>query len=282
MRSEMAQMEAQVGRRCQSNISFCRLQMDHIPYYESHVNPPIRIPYLVREEHLYDGIEWETFPERKHIKWPSIGDLTPGTRKPVGAEHLVNLLSVAQSWLFFGMIEHVQRLLIPDAKTFDRNVYIDRSNSSISFLTTKPLGQMLLRWEMQTRLGSRSDQTGVARVIIACLEAAWKRSAALYELAQAQVKLQWINVQAYELTRTMVLCFFTLFQALSKPGLRHGLRSGPDGWHEIDLLNDRLRAAGSCRVLPARSDFPKQEHVECGVCCKRPRPSRTSRIPSLL
>ncbi len=68
-----------------------------------------------------------------------------------------NAYSVVQSWLFFGLLEEVRKLLLPEASSFERGEFIERDSGSRVNLTTKAVPDMLVEWELQDHDAKRQN-----------------------------------------------------------------------------------------------------------------------------
>lgn len=72
--------------------------MDHIPRPRNPYYPPIEVPYVVTQEHTYDGLGFSGFPQRKHF------DAERLKKAEYHSDQWNNALSFLQAWGFFGML----------------------------------------------------------------------------------------------------------------------------------------------------------------------------------
>lgn len=107
--------------------------MEHILYSRCPVQPPVKVPFLCREDDVYDGLDFETFPERKgwmsHRRssaWLDCEDQEASRR--------------AQTWLYFGTLSALL------GEVVDTNRFLESNHQAPTpFLSSKDLLPMLLR-----------------------------------------------------------------------------------------------------------------------------------------
>jgi len=194
--------------------------MDHIPYPLPSPNPPITTPYHIRAEHLYDHLDFETFAKRKRVSWPSpeIVETKMESRAP---DVIDDAYSVVQSWLFFGLLEEVRKLLLPEASVFEREELIERDSGSRVNLITKAVPDMLVEWELQDRDATQSARMSILKTVASRLELAMGFATGLYELAEHFTVLEWISTELFLEVQKLILCIYILTETLGKPGYLH-------------------------------------------------------------
>ncbi|MCJ1266253.1 hypothetical protein MMC22_006136 [Lobaria immixta] len=97
--------------------------MDHLPYPENPILPPLRIPYICQHVDTYDGQGLKGFPARKG--WI----LSPQWSARDSA--------CAQSWLYFGLLAELL------GHSFNRDEFIDRARDGQQYVTTAKLPALL-------------------------------------------------------------------------------------------------------------------------------------------
>ena len=97
--------------------------MDHLPYPDNAILPPIRIPYLCADIERYDGVDFTGFPSRMGWTDWSLWSSRETAR--------------IQSWLYFGLLAELF------GSSFDENEFIENSIDGRKYITTRNLPALL-------------------------------------------------------------------------------------------------------------------------------------------
>ena len=97
--------------------------MDHLPYPDDAILPPIRIPYLCADVERYDGLDFVGFPSR--MGWT---DWRLWSSREIAR---------IQSWLYFGLLAELF------GSSFDENDFIKNSTDGKIYITTCNLPALL-------------------------------------------------------------------------------------------------------------------------------------------
>ena len=100
--------------------------MDHLPYPDDAVLPPIKIPYLCENVERYDGQGFDNFALR--IGWTTYGSVSQWSARDTAR---------LQSWLYFGLLEEIF------GQAFIRDDFIGIASDGQRYVTTKKLPALL-------------------------------------------------------------------------------------------------------------------------------------------
>jgi hypothetical protein len=135
--------------------------MDHIPRPRNPCYPPIEVPYVVTQEHTYDGLGFSGFPQRKHF------DAEGLKKAEYHSDQWNNALSFLQAWGFFGMLIELLGTSGVEVQTKD----FIRERSEGQFVTTEVLPYYLRLWaSCQCALDVREKEESLQRVDICLVE----------------------------------------------------------------------------------------------------------------
>ena len=96
--------------------------MDHLPYPDNPVLPPVNVPYLCQDVESYDGQGLRDFPIRAGWKTSSIDTRDSGR---------------IQSWLYFGLLTEMF------GESLKRNDFIDTTSDGQQYVATRELPNLL-------------------------------------------------------------------------------------------------------------------------------------------
>ena len=132
--------------------------MDHIPSFGA--SAPIEVPYLGGE--IYDGLEFQGYPERKGWDTANIIECTFDGRSYEEAA------SFLQTWLYFGLVSSV----IP--MTVNMSDFIHTTKAGRSIITTKCLPRYIHSWHEHAKECSSEQRLEQHTLINRILEHAWR------------------------------------------------------------------------------------------------------------
>ena len=104
--------------------------MDHLPYSNEAILPPIQIPYLCSHVEIYDGFGLKGFTQR--AKWKVEGSEIEWYARDAAAR--------AQSWLYFGLLEELL------GEPFKRHLFIEKVSREQEYITSQRLPSLLKDW----------------------------------------------------------------------------------------------------------------------------------------